>query len=70
MRRAHWCVPESLIKANMVFILVAIAVGRDVFRPDARTLVDTLINIQSATLPVLTLSLTHITVARFARRPV
>lgn len=54
----------------MVFILVAIAVGRDVFRPDARTLVDTLINIQSATLPVLTLSLTHITVARFARRPV
>lgn len=59
MCRAHWCVPEPLINANIFFIVVAIAVGCDVFRPDARTLIGALINIQSATLSVLTLSLTH-----------
>ena len=57
MRRAHWYVPESLTGRRVIFStpslnlsvpsLVAIAVGCDVFRPDARTLIDALINIQS-----------------------
>lgn len=54
MCRAHWCVPDCLtapstprLNPTLCAPPVAMAVGCDVFRPDARTLIDALINIQS-----------------------